>query len=296
MKRTPMRVATFVFVALSLSANLPYARSSNGQSDAQSDKNALGRILGARPEKQAQMPGPSNVSGLAEGVARAIVWDDYWFGYWEDRIPKMILEKRTLTGWPVPAKDGKGTYVLVDDLHGEFYCSREERPLCNTTADYEDALAPAGPDLPEYQARKRASGAGQQKITIDLEPKLLEAIKFGPFDASKIEKAERLFNQHVLNKEFFESLRQGQASQSARRAVRIRIGNFNLDSSFIFFYVEGDPYLQTIELDARGNSFVHLDEWRIDSPPHLKDYPHAVKRIEENGSWFAAKDGKLSKE
>lgn len=296
MKRIAIRVAASVFMAFSVSASLASAQSSSGQSEAQPDKNALGRILGTTPQKQTQMPTTTGVSGLAEGVARAIVRDGYWFGYWEDRIPKMILENRTLTGWPISARDGKGAYVLVDDLHGEFYCSNGERPLCSTTADYEDALTPAGPDLAEYQTRKEGSGAGQQKITINLQPKLLEDIKFGPFDASKIEKVRRLFDQHILNKEFFENLRLGQASHSAQRAVRIRIGNFNQNSHLIYFYVEGDPYLQTIELNAAGDLFARVDEWRIDGAPHSRDYPHAVKRIEENGSWFVVKDGKLSKE
>lgn len=280
---------------LLFAADMVYGQPASGQSGGHPQQDVLGKIMGSTSAKS-QVPGTMDVSGLSVSVGRAIVWDNYWFGYWGNKINRISSAGEILTGWPVPGENGKDIDVLVDEIHSELFCTRGNQPVCSTVSDYEDDLVSAGPDPQEYETRKQRSGAGRQKISIILTPTLLESIKFGSFDAPKIEKVERLFDEHILNKEFFDAIRQGHRPGLVHDPIRIRVGNFNLDSPFIYFYVEGDPYLQTVELDQFGNHFVHIDEWSIDSPPHTKDYPHAMKRIRENGASFVVKEGKLVKE
>ena len=285
-----------IFILLFLLPKAGSAQSPGGQSTTAPSREHVQEILGLKPQKSIAEQGPANIAGVSEAVAKAIVWNNYWFGYWPTKIPKMIQANATLTAWSVRAEKGQAVYVFVDELHSVFHCYRDGEPYVQSVWDHEDALLPAGPQLEEYDLEKRQYGVGQQSFSIRLNPALSQTLAFGEFDALKIERVQRVFEEYVLNKDFFDNVREYRSPKLAGRPIRVHVGNFNLNSTWIYYYVEGMDYLETIEFDPAGKRFVYLDAYSFTAPPHAVDYPHAIKRIQEDGTWFVVKDGKLVKE
>jgi len=252
-------------------------------------------ILGIQPGKKVEIASEVDVTGLPSAVAEATIWGNYWFGFWGS-IPNMAKTGGELTAWPVRPVNGADVYVFVDELHSVFICSFEKKYACDTLWNFGDSLGSAGPQFEEYESDKQRYSADRQKLSISLRPDLLRTVEFSPFDDAKIRKIETLFDQHVLDKEFFQRVRQGRTRKLSNQPIRIRVGDFNLDSFLIYFYINGDPYLSTIWLDPTGNRFTYLEEWSTDYGILRYYYPHAVKRIQENGAWFVVKNGKLVKD
>ena len=247
------------------------------------------------PPKEIGLKEPVELGGLSDAVARAAVWDNYWFGFWKS-IPRMAEAQEQLTGWPVRATNGEDVLVFVDELHSVFSCSFQKQYACDFVWNYGDRLCAEEPDFVEYESIKKSKGAGQQKISIVMRPELLRAVNFSSFDDAKARKVQILINAHYLDKEFFHDARKYYGQRARYDPIRIRVGNFNLDSPLIYFYVDGMPYLPIMSLDPTASRFVYLDEWSIDSGSHRCYYPHAIKRIRENGAWFTVENGKLVRE
>jgi hypothetical protein len=184
----------------------------------------------------------------------------------------------------------------LDEIHSVLHCYWDGAYYVQWVDDYEDPVLSGGPDLEDYEIDKRRYGAGRQRVLVVLEPSLLQVLDFSAFDSIKVNKVEQLFKEHILTKEFFQEIKEYRSPKLARAPIRIRVGNFTKDSSWIYYQVEGMEYLETIQLDPMGKRFVYHDEYSFKAPPHMWDYPHAIKRLKENGAWFVVKNGKLVKE
>jgi hypothetical protein len=266
------------------------AQAKDGLPDASTLQKRMQEILGLKADEQIEVANVEDTSGLGEAVAKAAVWDNYWFRFWEDKLPKLIQTKASLTAWSVRVVKTNDILIFVDELNSVFDCVRDSGFSCEAIWEFD------GPDAAEYQIDKRRYGVGHQKLAMDLNPGLLRVATFGPFDQAKVSKLQRVFQDSVLNAEFFNEVKEYRSPALANRPIRIRVGNFNLDSQWLYYYVEGERYLETIEFDSSGTRVVHQDDGNLDSPPFKWTYPKAVKRIRENGVWFVVKDGKLVRE
>src|SRR5580692_415553 len=123
------------------------------------------------PPKEIGLKEPVELGGLSDAVARAAVWDNYWFGFWKS-IPRMAEAQEQLTGWPVRATNGEEVFVFVDELHSIFSCSFQKKYACDFVWNYGDRLCAEEPDFVEYESIKKSKGAGQQKISIVMRPEL----------------------------------------------------------------------------------------------------------------------------
>ena len=289
--RSPFQSAAVIGVLLVVSANIRLA-----VAQTVIDQKQLQEILKREPPEKIPTEKIADISDLPEVVAKAIVWDNYWFGYWPNKVPKMAQSTTHLTVWPVRVPNEDAVYVFIDELHSVVHCYLDHAYYVQWIDDYEDPVLSAGPRLEEFEIDKHRYGVGQQSLSVVLGPETLSTIRFDRFGALKIAKVEQSFNNHILNKDFFDEVKQYRSQEFAQKPIRIKVGNFNFDSPWIYYHVEGMEYLESIQFDSAGKSFVHLDSYSFTDPPHAWDYPHAIKRIAENGSWFVIKNGKLVKE
>ncbi len=228
-----------------------------------------------------------HIEVLPEAVEKAIEWDRYWFGYWVSNSPPRTTTDRVLTAWVAWDQKAEAAYVFVDELSSVFRCEWDEKFSCDVSGNDGDIGEPDA-----YQLWKKKCEKLHGPFRLPVAP-ARQATTFGAFDGNKTRKVRRLFEDHVLSRKFIREARNSRTLRSRGHPLRIRIGNFELDSPMIYFYVEGTPYLQTIWLNPVADRFMYLDEWSIDTPGRKKSYPYAMKRIRENGVTFVIKAGKL---
>jgi hypothetical protein len=296
MKQTIAIFLANLFVVGTLFARTTNAQSTTSQPDPQQPGLQLQGLFKRQPTDKVDTTEVSNLTGLSEAVAKAIVWNNYWFGYWPDKVSNLMQTRATLKVLPVGVEKEQAVYVFVDEIHSVLHCYWDGAYFVQWVDDYEDPVLSGGPRLEDYAIDKRRYGVGRQTVSVTLAPSLLGVLAFGEFDAIKVNKVEQLFNEYILTAEFFKEIKAYRSPKLVHAPIRIRVGNFTKDSSWIYYQVEGMEYLETIQLDSTGKRLVYLDSYSFKDPPHMWDYPHAIERIKQNGAWFVVKNGKFRKE
>ena len=223
--------------------------------------------------------------GVEESIAEAFFWEHHWFGYWGDEFQEITSQGAgELHGLAARGRDADLVHVCIDEIRSIFYCYRNGEFVVRNLTSYNDTNFSSNLNTQQYEDQRHAKCEGGAPITVELGPQSQRLTRFGEFDGEKASLVEEIFEE-ILKTEDVLAFMKGQVNTHPS-VLRLRVGNFPSNTHWIYYYVEGAPYLGVIQWDSRVRRLVHHELKYMNETPAAPRFLNAKRRIDEDGAWF----------
>lgn len=218
---------------------------------------------------------------LEKNIERAVVCHLYWQkGKSVDQIRKLMSESSST---PYELCRGEGDDLLVF-LSGYQW----KVDLTPVGGDYfgfyvDDFKADARGDAVESKRSFMEAMAREPQITngvLTLHPEALTVLAFDKPGEQRHKIFTNLVATNLLNSRW---LKKDVAAGKVHGSVVVHIGGFNNQSPWIYYYVEGMPYVGTMLVDPGSGEFIHDDFLFVEEGNEAVERKNMVRSIKENG-------------
>ena len=175
--------------------------------------------------------------------------------------------------------------VGIDALRGMLHCSDWDDLVAEDYSDYNDGSSSEFENEAMYRNFREQLFKEAALLHVHLTPGLYENVHFGRFCREKAEMVRHILKAAILHEDPPHVI----AEWQSHRPIRVRVGNFGPESRFLYYYVDGKPYLGEIKLDrtrTRSEHDAFNEEW-----PEIKV---PMRRINQDGAWFKIFRGKVT--
>lgn len=226
--------------------------------------------------------------GLEESVAEGLVWNNYWFGYWSDTLPKLLADQRALPALAAGDPLAGPVFVCIDEIRTILECYADGEFVVQNITSHDDGRITRDLNVKHYDEQKRVQCDKGTRLSIRLGPLAKGAIEFGEFTREKASYFREIYEQHVLDADVYSFLRRHVGDRT--QTLKMRVGNFTLDSHWIYYYVKAVPYIGIIQWNPSRRELVHHELKYVQEMPLEEKLLVLKQRIDENGTWFVLTD------
>jgi len=235
----------------------------------------------------------ANNEELSFLIGNVLVWENYWYGCWEKEFKAFMGAKKQMVSIAYDEKE-KCYQVFVDELKTNLPFYKYDQWRVIDIQDYNDPRSTEEANRGEYESNKKNFDAVSVKKEISFSGRSFEVVKFDPFSAEKRQLIEKLFLEKVFSgdarKFIFDQLKQ---RTGKTKIVRLKVGNFKADYPWLYYYVEGIPYVGRVFYDTTTKKGIYEEMISIEETPMAAKYLNIKKRIDETGMVFKYEDDKF---
>jgi hypothetical protein len=113
MKQTMAMFFAALFLAGTFSAGTMSAQSTTSRPEAEQLGLQLQEIFKREPTDKVDTTEVANLMGLPEALAKAIVWNNYWFVYWPGKVSKSDPDESDSQCLASPRRERAGSLCLL---------------------------------------------------------------------------------------------------------------------------------------------------------------------------------------
>jgi hypothetical protein len=230
-----------------------------------------------------QMP-PKQMARLNESIERAIVCHLYWQeGKTVTQIRKMITDRRPMR-YELRRGEGDDLSVFVEDYQWEI-------DLTPIGGDYfgfyvDDFRKDARGDINESNRNFTEALNRQFRITngvLILQPEVLRVLAFDKPKGQRFKTITNIVATNLLNSRW---LKIAIASNQVHGSIVIHIGGFNNESPWIYYRIEGMPYIGMMLIDPSSGEFIHDDFLYIHEDNQESERENVIHAVDANAATF----------
>jgi hypothetical protein len=224
----------------------------------------------------------AQVARLETNIAHAIIWQLYWCqGKTSAQLRKQIAESRptpyTLcrgeNDEPCVYLDGYQWKVVLTEIGGEHY-----------GFDVEDYMALARDDAAEAKSIYLEALQHETilaKGTLTLRPEHLTVLAFDKPGDPRYKLITNLVTTNLLSSQW---LKKDMASNKVRGPLAVHIGGFTGQSPWVYYHIEGMPYVGTMLINPSSGEFIHDEFLYIHENPRESVFKNMQRAIDRSGT------------
>jgi hypothetical protein len=231
---------------------------------------------------------------FSEIVGDALVWEEYWKSPF-DNMGVPPLNKKSDIKY-ICFINGDDMMVFIDDYLCVLNFQRHEnRWLYYEAVVYNETKITPQNNKRDYAEYKNRMLKNAHVKTTELRKLNLEVINPKGFSEVKVELVKKVFIKNILTNEFKKFVYQVSKAGS-QKPVSIRVGDFNVDNSLMYYYVKDLDYCGRVFINPVNHQVIHEEfESYLENPNGIY-LENIIKRIDENGRWFIYHNGKFVSE
>jgi len=227
-----------------------------------------------------QMP-PEQTARIETNIERAIVCHLYWQeGKTAEQIRKLTAK---LPSMPYELRRGEG-----DDLSVFLSGYQWKIDLTPIGGDYfgfyvDDFRADARGNAAESSRSFTEALSREPQIAngvLTLHPEALAVLAFDKPDGQRHKIFTNLVATNLLNSRW---LKKAIAANEVHGSVAVHIGGFNSQSPWVYYHVEGMPYVGTMLINPLSGEFIHDDFLYVQEGNQAVERENMVRAIDESG-------------
>jgi hypothetical protein len=231
---------------------------------------------------------------METSVARAVVWYRYWY----ERVSEAQLRKQAAHSKPISytlclGENGEPCYyleayqwkVVLTEIGGERY-----------GFDVEDYRALARGDAKEakrsYLEALKNESAVIGKGLLQLRPDHLSVLAFEKPGQKSYSLITNTLTTNLLSTDTSRMLREEMAEDKVSNPLAVHVGGFSAQSPWVYYYVEGMPYVGKMLVDPSSGGFIHDEFLYIHENPREAALKNIRRAIDKSGTKLRVSVGK----
>jgi len=233
--------------------------------------------------------GPTNTAPLSKelvgqlenSVCRAIIWHRYWQ---ENKAVSEIrkeVSKSKLSSYTLCRGENEDISAYIDSLQWKIDLTLVGSNYYGFNVVDEKSLAQG--DLKEATRSYSAALAGETAVIakgdLKLNPDLLSVLTFEKPGEKLFSVVTNLVATNLLTAKW---LNREKTDQKLRSPLTVRVGGFSDKSPWIYYRIEGVPYVGMILYDPLTGEFIHNEAKYIDQIPGDNQYRNIYRAIEKS--------------
>lgn len=242
-------------------------------------------VCAPQESNQAVQMSAEQMAHLETNIAHAIVWQLYWC---EGKTPAQ-LRKQVAKSQPTPYTlcrvENEDLCVYLDAY--QWKISLTEIGSEHYGFDVEDYKMQAG-DATDHRRNYMEALKNEPTIiakgTLTLRPEHLSVIAFDKPGDQRYKAFTSLVTTNLLSSHWLEK---DMAANKVRGPLVVHIGGFNEQSPWIYYSIEGMPYVGMMLVDPASGEFIHDDLLYIHENAREAAYENMQRAIGKNGTKFS---------
>jgi hypothetical protein len=238
-------------------------------------------VLAAQESVSTSQTQPNQTARIEVNIERAIVCHLYWQkGKTLEQLRKLTADS-TSVSYELRHGEGNDLWVFLNDYQWKL-------DLTPIGGDYfgfyvDDFRANAKGDAAESSRDFMESLQREPKITngvLTLRPEALTVLAFDKPDEQRYKTFTNLVATNLLKSRWLEK---AITANKVHGSVVVHIGGFNSQSPWVYYHVEGMPYVGMMLIDPSSGEFIHDDFLSVHETNQETERENMVRAIDENG-------------
>jgi hypothetical protein len=217
---------------------------------------------------------------LELNIAHAIIWHLYWReGKTEAQIHKLAIESR-----PMPYTVRRGENDDLSVYLAEYQWKIDLTPIGSDYYGFyvEDFKALARNDATEAKRSYLEALNRETEITngvLTLRPEHLSVLAFDKPGDRRYQLIVNVVMTNLLDSRW---LKKDMAASKVHGPLTVHVGGFSGQSPWIYYHVEGMPYVGMMLIDPSSGEFIHDDLQYIGDNPRESEYEVMRRKIDRS--------------
>ena len=239
------------------------------------------------PQESNQAPRMSKeqMVSLETNIARAVVWQLYWCeGKTSAQLRKLISESRPMS-YTLCRVEHEDLCVYLDAYQWKVVLTKiGSEHYGFDVEDYKMLAGDAADHRRDYLEALKNEPAVLSKGTLTLRPEHLSVLAFDKPNEPRYRLVTNLVKTNLLDSNW---LKKDMAANKVRGPLTVHIGGFTGQSPWIYYRVEGMPYVGMMLVNPSTMEFIHDDFLYVHENSREPAYENIELAIDRSGTKFS---------
>ncbi len=231
-------------------------------------------------------PTQQQVARLETSIARAVVWQLYWWqGKTAAQLRKQVAESKPMAYTlcrgeneePCAYLDAYQWKVTLTKIGGEYYGFEVEEYKALARGDAAEAKR-------SYMEALKQEPAVITKGLMQLRPDHLSVLAFEKPGQKGYSLITNTLTTKLFSVDTSKMLREEMTEDKLSNPLAVHVGGFSAQSPWVYYYVEGMPYVGIMLVDPSSGGLIHDDFLYIHENPREAVFKNMRQTIDRSGT------------